>query len=454
MSDLTGSPTPTFWQVETVPWISGRGRLVQAIELEERTPPLLLLSTVLVLLAGIAAFLGWASLTRVDEIATASGEISPVGTVRKLQHLEGGIVAAIDAHEGDLVEAGQPVIELDPGMARPELEQLRARLDGLLMQQRQLAAFKSGSSVMFASQLPTGTELAVAQNDLLISKRNALDDQRVVLRAQIEQRRAELASLLVQRDTVKQGADLLDRQIAARQQLVGKGSAPLMGLIDLQRDATKVQAQIAELDGQISRTQGALGEAQARLPELESRNLRDAAEDNAKLETEIAEVRENVARAEDRVKRLFIRSPVRGTVKGLQTETIGGVIQPGSTVLEVVPSDVPLIVEARVLPKDIGFVKRGQNVVVKVGAYDYTHFGGVDGRIETVSATTFEDGKGSAYYRARIRLAADHVGEEVGHNMIIPGMTVTADIKTGDKSVMAYLLKPIVKIRAEALHER
>ncbi|MDX7950863.1 HlyD family type I secretion periplasmic adaptor subunit [Lichenihabitans sp. Uapishka_5] len=413
-----------------------------------------MLAAVAILLIGIAAFLGWASLTRVDEIASASGEISPVGTVRKLQHLEGGIVATIDAREGDLVEAGQPIIELDPGLARPELDQFRARLDGLLMQQRQLAAFKSGSGTLVPAQLSTSSPLAAAQNDLLASKRRALDDQRAVLEQQVAQRRAELASLAVQRDTVKQEAGLLAQQVDARQVLVDKGAAPLMGLIDLQRDATRLQAQIAELEGQISRTQGALAEAQARLPELESRNLREAAEDDAKLETEIEETRENVSRAEDRVKRLVIRSPVRGTVKGLQTETIGGVIPPGSTVLEVVPSDVPLIVEARVLPKDIGFVARGQKVVVKISAYDYTHFGGVEGKIETVSATTFEDSKGIAYYRARIRLAADHVGDDAGRNMIIPGMTVTADIKTGEKSVLAYLLKPIVKIRAEALHER
>ena len=169
---------------------------------------------------------------------------------------------------------------------------------------------------------------------------------------------------------------------------------------------------------------------------------------------QIAELREALARADDRVKRLAVRAPVRGIVSGLQTETIGGVIAPGSTILEVMPVDALLVVEARVAPKDIGFVRDGQAVTVKVLTYDYTRFGTIDGRIDTISPTTLFDEKGVPYYRARIGLKRNFVGSDPRRNLVIPGMTVMADIHTGEKTVLAYLLKPLALATGEALHER
>jgi adhesin transport system membrane fusion protein len=227
-----------------------------------------------------------------------------------------------------------------------------------------------------------------------------------------------------------------------------------MGLLDLKREQSRVQTQLVEIEGQISRSTRAIAEAQARVPELKTRTQRDTAEELAKLESELAEVRESMLRAQDRVERLTIRSPVRGTAKGLQTETIGGVVAPGSTVMEIIPSGVAMVVEARIQTKDIGFVKLQQPVDVKLAAYDYTRFGSAHGTVETLSATTFQDDKGTPFYRARIRLAENHLGDDPTRNTIIPGMTVMADIQTGQKTVLSYLLKPIVRATGEALRER
>jgi adhesin transport system membrane fusion protein len=244
-------------------------------------------------------------------------------------------------------------------------------------------------------------------------------------------------------------------QVATRAGLVEKSLAPRKGLLDLQREQVRVRAQLSEVDGQAIRAERAISEAEARIPELLARTAKDVAEEIAKNEAESIELRANVARAQDRVERLVIRAPVQGTVKGLQTETIGGVIQAGSTVLEVIPSDVPLIVEARVQTRDIGFVHVGQPAEVKVSAYDYTRFGTARGVVDTISATTFQDEKGLPFYRARIRLASNYVGTGPRRdNPIVAGMTVLTDIQTGEKTVLAYLLKPIVRAATEALRER
>ncbi len=169
---------------------------------------------------------------------------------------------------------------------------------------------------------------------------------------------------------------------------------------------------------------------------------------------ERAELRAALARAEDRVQRLAVRAPVRGTVKGPLTETLGGVIAAGATVMEIIPSDAALIVEARVQTRDIGFVHAGQAVRIKVATYDYTRFGSIDGKVDTVSATTFQDEKGNPFYRVRVTLAHNYVGQDPAASRVMPGMTVLADIRTGEKSVLAYLLKPVLRVSGEALHER
>ncbi len=442
-----------FWSRSDLAWRPGQGRLAQSIELEEAAPRPLVVATVAVLVAAVALFVAWAAVTPIGEVATASGDVAPTGTVRRIQHLEGGIVSAVRVREGETVEAGQVLLELDGAGIQPELQQLRTRLAALTLQHAQLAAYRSGETPPEAAD-PAYGRLATAQNDLLRDKRAAFEAQRVLLGEQLLQRRAELASIRSQVATAADQLRIVTEQVATRQGLVDKALSPRMNLLDLQRDQARVRSQVAEIEGQIARSERAVAEAAARMPDLVARTNREIAEDAAKVEGELAETREAVARAEDRVRRLTVRSPVRGIVKGLQTETLGGVVAPGSTLMEIIPSGVAPLVEARVQPRDIGFVRVGQTVDVKVMAYDYTRFGAAPGRIETISATTFQDEKGVPYYRARITLAGDHLPGDPARTQILPGMTVIADIQTGSKTVLSYLLKPIVRATSEALRER
>lgn len=435
-------------------WLAGRGRLAQSIRLEEKGPSRLARLAIAILVTASAGFLIWASMTEIGEIAPASGEVTPVGTVKRIQHLEGGIISAISVREGDLADEGQVLVELESGTTGPELEQFRTRLVALSLQIAQLQAVANREEARIDAEDGRFSELAAAQETLLRSKREAIERQEAVLRQQAQQRRAELDSQKAQEKNVHAQIAALEEQIRIRTETFEKGYTSRILLLEQQRELARIKTQLAELQGHIIRPREAIIEVDTRIAELHARSQLDATQEIGKIKSEIAEVRESIERAQDRVKRLTIRSPVRGIVKGLQTETIGGVIAPGSTILEVIPIDAQLIVEARVLTKDIGFVRVGQSALVKVATYDYTRFGGIDGRIETISATTFQDDKGNPFYRARIRLEKNYVGNDPTRNLVIPGMTVMADIRTGDKTVLAYLLKPLVRASGEALRER
>jgi membrane fusion protein, adhesin transport system len=435
-------------------WLAGRGRLAQSIRLEEQGPDRLARAAIGILVAAIAGFVLWAAVTEVGEIAPASGEVTPVGLVKRIQHLEGGIVSAINVREGDLVDEGQVLLELESGTVSPDLEQLRARFAALELQQAQLRAIGNNETSRIEAKNGRFGHLAAAQETLLRSKRDALEAQEAVLRQQGQQRRAELDSQIAQERSVVAQVTAIEEQIRIRTATFEKGYTSRVILLEQQRELARINTQLAELQGQIIRSRESIAEVDARIAELRARNQLDATQEIGKVTNDLAEIRETIDKAQDRFKRLTIRSPVRGIVKGLQTETIGGVIAPGSTILEVIPIDAQLIVEARVLTKDIGFVHAGQQALIKVATYDYTRFGGINGQIDTISATTFQDDKGNGFYRARIRLEKNHVGDDPARNLVIPGMTVLADIRTGDKTVLAYLLKPIVRASSEALRER
>lgn len=454
MTDTVLARRAEFSKILDPQWLAGRGHLAQSIELEEKGPDRLVVTAIMVLAAALGGFLIWAALTTIGQVAPASGEVTPVGSVKRVQHLEGGIIAGINVREGDLVDQGQVLMELHSGAAAPELEQMRVRLAALELQEAQLLAHSRGESSAKHDTDARYHSLVAAQGELLRIKKAALESQEAVLRRQVLARRAELNQQAEQAKRVREQIAILSEQISIRAGLVEKGYASRMSLMDQQRELARIQAQLAEIEGQMNRTRETTAEAEARIAELLSSNQLDGAKEIGKIKGEIAELREGLEKSQDRVERLTIRSPVRGIVKGLQTETVGGVVAPGSTLLEVIPVDAKLMVEARIQTKDIGFVHPHQKVTVKVETYDYTRFGAIDGELETVSATTFKDDKGNPFYRARIKLNKNYVGADSTRNFIVPGMTVVADISTGERTVLGYLLNPIVRGASEALRER
>jgi len=447
-------PIPGAPMIADEGFLVGRGALAQSLMLEERGPSHLIRLAGLFVCIMVCLFIGWAAYTEITEVVVSSGEVSPIGSVKRVQHLEGGIVKEIYVGEGDLVQQGEVMIKLDDAGIVPERDQLATRLSNLELRAQQLAAVISGEEFDLSKVDPRYRAFAKTQVEVLAAKREALDAQAEVLRDQLSQRRNELELLHDQVAGNKRQIQILKQQVGMRKTLEEKGLISKVILLNDQRELARAEGALAELIGKQKTAQNAIDEAESRLEEMESRARMDAREQYAQVLGEIAELRDTIELKNDQIRRLDIRSPVTGIAQELQTETVGGVIAPGSTVLEVIPNDAALFVEARISTQDIGFIYVNQEATVKVTAFDYTRYGGIDGIIQGFSATTVQDEEGNTFYRARIKLAKNYVGDDPKRNRVLPGMEVIADIKTGKKTLLEFLLKPVVKALSESFRER
>ena len=435
-------------------FLVGRGALAQSLMLEERGPNHLIRLAGFFVCIMVCLFIAWAAITEITEVVVASGEVSPIGSVKRVQHLEGGIVKEIFVGEGDLVTEGEVMIKLDDAGIVPERDQLLTRLSNLELRAQQLKAVISGEEFDVTKINPRYRDLARTQVEVLAAKREAFEAQAEVLRDQLSQRKNELQLLRDQVAGNRRQIDILKQQVDMRQELESKGLISKVILLNDQRELARAESALAELQGKHKTARNAIDEAQSRLAEMDSRSRMDAREQYAQVLGEIAELKETIELKNDQIRRLDIRSPVTGIAQELQTETVSGVIAPGSTVLEVIPNDANLFVEARISTQDIGFIYVNQKATVKVTAFDYTRYGGIDGIIQGYSATTVQDEEGNTFYRARIKLAKNYVGDDPERNRVLPGMEVIADIKTGKKTLLEFLLKPVVKALSESFRER
>lgn len=408
-----------------------------------------------ILLAGVSvtAFIIWASLTPVQEVAVSFGEVVPAGAVQTVQHLEGGIVAEMLVKQGELVQAGQPLVRFEGAATQSSRDQMLVRQVALQAQAERLSAFADGRNADF-TRFVAYPDLVTENERLLASQYEARENQRQVLADQAEELRSVLASSQAQLASVTTNLGFSDAKVAMRADLVEKGLNSRLMLIEAERERAAALSERQRLEGVIASTRSSLSGITTRLAELDSRLRQESLDKLGAVNAELAELAKVLDGQEDRVERLVSTAPSRGLVQELPVKTIGGVISPGGVVARLVPVDDDLVADVRVSPRDIGFVKVGQPVKVKIQAFDYTRFGRVEGVLESVSPTTFLDEQKQPYYQARVKLGSNHVGNEELHHMLVPGMTVQADITTGEKSLIQYLLKPIYTTIDGAFRER
>ncbi|MCI0754819.1 HlyD family type I secretion periplasmic adaptor subunit [Teichococcus vastitatis] len=398
------------------------------------------------------ALLVWAFLTRVPEIAVGLGEMAPAAAPAPVQHLEGGIVSAVLVEEGDLVTPGQPILRMSGATADTELRQARLRLESLQLQAQRLAAAAEGSAV--AMPLPSTGVFVAPQRAALEARLRALADKRAVLREQAAQRRNDLTTLEGQVRALDRQVALHSRELVTREELARRGLTTRIAVLEARRMLMGAAAERDRLAGQHVSTQRALAEVDARIVELQSTAADEARQEAARVALETAETAEAVRRLEDRAERTVLRAPIGGILRGLAVHRAGTVVPPGGVVAEIMPQDAPLVADVRLSPRDIGFIAAGQPVNLKVQAFDYARFGTVSGQVERISAGTFLDEQKQPHYRARIALSQQHVGQDPRLARLTAGMTVQADITTGAKTVLQYLLKPIYSAMAASFHER
>jgi HlyD family secretion protein/adhesin transport system membrane fusion protein len=428
--------------------------LAQAVLLEESGTSGLVRFTMAVASATTMAFVAWAAFTDVPEIASAEGQVIPSGQVQTIQHLEGGIVRELLAHDGDLVKEGDTIVRLDPAQAISDLEQTRAREATLLIKAERLRAFAEERQPDF-SAMPKGYDRLITDNSAIyVSQAQARDTARSVITSQVDQKRSDLQLLESQERSLREQLGPLQEEMNMRQELVAKGLVSRVVYLDTKREFTRIQGEIARLVGQEVTARNSLMEVENRLIDSRSALQKQTMDELGVTINELAQVQESVGRLEDRVKRLDIVSPVHGIVKGLMVKNQGAVIQPGGQVCDVVPVDNDMKVDVKITTKDVGHVKVGQPVKVKVTTYDFARYGSVMGTLTKVSASSFTDDKGNPFFKGLIALEHNYVGARPGLFMVHPGMTVTAEIITGDKTLLQYMLKPIFTQVQQSFHER
>lgn len=428
--------------------------LAQSVILEEGGSSGLIRGAMVTICVVICLFLGWSMVTNVDEVAVTSGEVIPAGQVQALQHLEGGIVKEILIQEGQVVEKGQVLITLDETSAVTELQKLEARSAGLGIRSERLRALGTSGVPDWSKVGSRYPSMIRDQQRIYEGSLEAFFSRQETIRKQIEQRRADLELFVEREQTLIRSAEIFAEELDVREQLYKEGLTSKITYLDAKRSMNTARGELADLISERERAVEAIKESQSRLDEIETEFREQALAELSESANELIQVEEALVQARDRVRRLKIVAPVRGIVKGLLIHTIGGIIPPGEVITEIVPLDKELVVEAKIKPRDVGHVRIGQPVTVKVTTYDFARFGGITGELKDVSASTFLDEQGEPYYKGIIGLDRSYVGKDQSQNRVMPGMTVQADIKTGKKTLFSYLLKPVYSSVSTSFRER
>lgn len=428
--------------------------LSQSALLEESASPHIVSATMGLVCLILISFLAWAAVTHVDEVATSAGEVIPSGYLQAVQHPEGGVVSDITVEEGDFVSAGQLLLRLDEHNLRSAYERNEIRRRSLALKIARLRAFVNDKAPDFSAFADDFSSLADEEKELLYSMQTAREKKRNVLQDQIATHQHEMRSLGDTIRSAKENVELLTQEDKIRQDLVQRGINSKITSLESKRRLSDANARLREARNAYKAAEKSMKEAITRLESLDA-DLHEAAltELNA-AETEHAELLELADNMGANLGRMDIRAPARGLVKGLSVTTIGGVVTPGQVLMEIVPMQDDMIVETKIAPRDVGHMDIGHDVSVKVSSYDYARYGAVQGTLASLSPSTYSDEQGNVFYKARVRLSQAHVGNDPSRNLILPGMTVQADVITGQKTVLEYLVKPIHLAMSSAFVER
>lgn len=395
----------------------------------------------------------WAALAQLDEVTRGEGKVIPTRQIQVLQSMDGGIVSEILVREGQTVKTGDLLLKVDPTRMVSSLRENQSQYLSLLAKAARLRALAEGSRFVAPELvLKQAPEIVEQERALFESRRAELDATIGVARQQSSQRSQELISVRAKREQASQSYTLTARELELTKPLVKTGAVSDVELLRLERDVARYRGERDSANSDIPRLESSVAEANRKIQEVELTFRNTARSELSEANAKLSALSEGSAALEDRVKQTEIRSPVNGTVKQLKVNTVGGVVQPGRDVIELVPSDDALLLEARVLPRDIAFLRPGQKALVKFTAYDYAIYGGLEATLELISADSVVDEKGNAFFLVRVRTLSTTIGNQ--KLPIIPGMVAEVDILTGKKSVLSYLLKPILRAQSRALTER
>jgi adhesin transport system membrane fusion protein len=408
--------------------------------------------------AFIIIFFIWAYFAEIDEITVGEGKVIPSSQVQIIQNLEGGIVADIPVKVGDLVSKGQIIMKLDPTRFSSSMSETQAKRESLLAKVARLEAEATGMQFKPPAELmKTNPQLVNEERTLMESRQQELSTAMMVLRQQAEQRAQELSEKKANYQQLQESQDLVSQELKISKPMAAQGVMSAVEILRLERQLSDVKGQMDAARLAIPRLEQAAAEARSKITASMAKFRSDAAADLNLARAELAGTSAVSLAAEDRLARTAVRSPVSGIIKQLKVTTVGGVIQPGMEVMEIVPLEDNLLVETKIRPSDVGFLRPGQEATVKVTAYDFSIYGGLDALVENITADTITTEKGDkteSFYIVRVRTKSTTFSASKKALPIMPGMVATVHIRTGKKTILNYLLKPIIKARYDAMRER
>jgi len=394
----------------------------------------------------------WAALADIDEVTRGQGKVIPSQQVQVLGSQDGGIIREILVREGDSVERGALLLRLDQTRSQANLGENRAELIGLSVKAARLRAIVNGAEFEPTAAMREEAPAIVDQEQQLFDSTLAeIQVQQGIARGQLAQRSEELTELRAREVQLDTERDLTQRELDVTRPMVQSGAVSEVEILRLERELNRATGELAQTRAQMKRVSAAITEAKERVRSVALEYENDAREQLNETSTRINALRELGEGLSDRVRQTNVTAPVKGTVSQIYFNTVGGVVLPGRDIIELVPADDTLLLEVRVRPQDIAFIAPGQAANVNVTAYDFVVYGGLDGVVEHIAADTVLDEEGDPYYEVTVRTQRADFGPE---NPIIPGMTVEVDVITGKKTVLAYLMKPVLRARQRALSER
>jgi len=408
-----------------------------------------------VIVIAILWLLLWANFAEVDELTRGEGKVIPTQQLQVIQNLEGGIVSEIMVKEGDHVKKGQILLKIDDKGFASSYGESRLRYIELKAKSLRLTAESSGQPFDGIDTINEDMKRQIVyEKSLYDSNQEQLKKTLEVLQEQQNQKSNELKELTSKVTQLQTSYDLVKKELNIMTPLVKKGLVSEMELLQLKRQSSSIQGDLDAARLSIPRVQSAIQEAKNKLAGAELDFQNKAKKDLNEAVAEMSRLQEVQTSLEDRVKRTLVRAPVDGTIKQLLVNTVSGVVKPGMDILEIVPTEDALLIEAKVKPSDVAFLRLGLDAMVKFTAYDFSIYGGLKGKLVFISADTITNEKGESYYLVHIKTDKNHLGTVEKPLELMVGMTTTVDILTGKKTVLDYLLKPILKAKHNALRER
>ena len=421
----------------------------EAIIEQEPTRARKLLYAVLI---SISLLIVWSALAGVDTVTRGTGKVIPSSQVQIIGSQDGGIVQRILVSEGELVEQGQLLLSLDRTRSEASLGENQAELRGLEIRALRLDALASGREFLpDPAMVSLSPQVFAEELELFETSKEELETLKLIAIRQKRQREEELIELEAKRDQLVKESSLARNELNVTRPLVASGAASQVEIFRLEREVNRATGELRQVRAGIRRSEAAVQEATSKIETVRLEFLNQTREKLAETYTQIASRSQAGEGLSDRVNQTDVVAPVTGTIKQLHYNTVGGVVLPGRDIVELIPADDTLLLEVKIKPKDIAFLAPGQEANVKLTAYDFVVYGGMEGVIEQIGADTIHDSNDEPYYEVTVRTREVDFGPD---QPIIPGMTVDVDILTGRKTVLSYLMKPVLRAQQRALSER